>query len=219
MIFRIFVLDSVFHSWSVPMIKITDLYVLCKWENLQNRQRIKYLFSPLYLLNHVNDDVINILLLTNLSLDDLQNFSYWSHVALCNDDVIRRHFWHHKKKSHFFSMWRTWQVPSFNFFQWSGFGDTEVQCFSFFPTWLPHHKAYDIIFYHSNIPHGSWTDDENFVSIPQGVPEKRKEQNADIIRMQVCTYVCTYGTDSWAMLFALQGWANQKGTLENAHLC
>ena len=29
MIFRIFVLDSVFHSWSVPMIKITDLHVLC----------------------------------------------------------------------------------------------------------------------------------------------------------------------------------------------
>ena len=50
MIFRIFVLDSVFHSWSVPMIKITDLYVLCKWDNLQNRQCIKYLFSPLYIV-------------------------------------------------------------------------------------------------------------------------------------------------------------------------
>jgi len=29
------------------MIKIIDL--LCKWENLQNRQYIKYFFSPLYL--------------------------------------------------------------------------------------------------------------------------------------------------------------------------
>ena len=28
--------------------KITDLYMLCKSENLQNRQCIKYLFSPLY---------------------------------------------------------------------------------------------------------------------------------------------------------------------------
>jgi hypothetical protein len=40
-----FVLDSVSHSWSVPKIKMTDLYMLCKYENLQNRQCIKYLFS------------------------------------------------------------------------------------------------------------------------------------------------------------------------------
>ena len=37
------------HIWSVPMIRITDLYMLCKWENLQNRQCIKYLFSPQYM--------------------------------------------------------------------------------------------------------------------------------------------------------------------------
>ncbi len=29
--------------------KITDLFILCKWENLKNRQCIKYLFSPLYI--------------------------------------------------------------------------------------------------------------------------------------------------------------------------
>ena len=34
------------------MIKITDFYMLCKWENLQNRQCIKYLFSPLYIYIH-----------------------------------------------------------------------------------------------------------------------------------------------------------------------
>ncbi len=27
--------------------KITDLSILCKWENLKNRQCIKYLFAPL----------------------------------------------------------------------------------------------------------------------------------------------------------------------------
>jgi len=27
------------------MIKMKDFYMLCKWENLQNRQCIKYLFS------------------------------------------------------------------------------------------------------------------------------------------------------------------------------
>ncbi len=26
--------------------KITDLSILCKWENLKNRQCIKYLFAP-----------------------------------------------------------------------------------------------------------------------------------------------------------------------------
>ncbi|MEQ2295855.1 hypothetical protein AMECASPLE_018836 [Ameca splendens] len=31
------------------MIKIKDFYMLCKWENLQNQQCIKCLFSPLHL--------------------------------------------------------------------------------------------------------------------------------------------------------------------------
>ena len=85
-------------------------------------------------------------------------------------------------------------MPSFNFSPWNGFQHTEVQCFSFFPTWLPHHKAYDIIFYHSNIPHGSCTDDENLVSIRQVVPEKREEQNADMYvrTLYVCKYARTY---------------------------
>jgi len=30
------------------MIQITDFYMLCKLENLQNLQCINYLFSPLY---------------------------------------------------------------------------------------------------------------------------------------------------------------------------
>ncbi len=30
--------------------KITDLSILCKWATLQNRQCIKYLFAPLYML-------------------------------------------------------------------------------------------------------------------------------------------------------------------------
>jgi len=31
--FHINVLDSFTHSWTVPMIKMTDFYMLCKWEN------------------------------------------------------------------------------------------------------------------------------------------------------------------------------------------
>ncbi len=41
-------LDSVSHSWGVPTMKITDLSILCKWENLKNRQCIKHLFAPQY---------------------------------------------------------------------------------------------------------------------------------------------------------------------------
>ncbi len=43
-------LDSVSHRWGVPTMKITDLSILCKWENLKNWQYIKYLFAPLYVL-------------------------------------------------------------------------------------------------------------------------------------------------------------------------
>ncbi len=41
------------HSWGVPTMKITDLSILCKWENLKNRQCIKYLFSPLYIYIYI----------------------------------------------------------------------------------------------------------------------------------------------------------------------
>ncbi len=30
--------------------KMTDLSILCKWENLKSQQCIKYLFAPLYLV-------------------------------------------------------------------------------------------------------------------------------------------------------------------------
>ncbi len=35
--------------------KITDISILCKWETLKNRQCIKYLFAPLYVvkLKHI----------------------------------------------------------------------------------------------------------------------------------------------------------------------
>ncbi len=42
-----FLFYFVSHSWGVPTMKITDLSILCKWENLKNRQCIKYLFVPL----------------------------------------------------------------------------------------------------------------------------------------------------------------------------
>ncbi len=53
MIFWILFLDSVSHSWGVPTMKITDLSILCKWENLKNRQCVKYLFAPLLGLHDI----------------------------------------------------------------------------------------------------------------------------------------------------------------------
>ncbi len=48
-----FFLHSVSYSWGVPTMKITDLSILCKSENLKNRQCIKYLFAPLYTVQPV----------------------------------------------------------------------------------------------------------------------------------------------------------------------
>ncbi len=37
------------HSWGIPMMKITDLSHLFKWENLHNWWLTKYFFAPLYI--------------------------------------------------------------------------------------------------------------------------------------------------------------------------
>jgi hypothetical protein len=49
-IFWIFFPHSVYHSWSVPMMKITGLSHLFKWENLHNWWLTKYFVAPLYVL-------------------------------------------------------------------------------------------------------------------------------------------------------------------------
>ena len=43
--------NFVCHSWSVPMMKITSLSHLFKWEDLHNWWLTKYFFAPLYLLD------------------------------------------------------------------------------------------------------------------------------------------------------------------------
>ncbi len=49
MIFWIFFSYFVSHSWGIPMMKITGLSHLLKWENLHNWWLTKYFFAPLYL--------------------------------------------------------------------------------------------------------------------------------------------------------------------------
>ncbi len=41
------------HSWGVPTMKITDRSILCKWENLKNRQCIEYLFASLNMIAYL----------------------------------------------------------------------------------------------------------------------------------------------------------------------
>ena len=52
------------------------------------------------------------------------------------------------------------------------FRDTEVQSFSIFPIWLPHHMTYDVIIIIKTFYMSSRTNGENFVSIRQAVAEK-----------------------------------------------
>ncbi|CDQ56428.1 unnamed protein product [Oncorhynchus mykiss] len=77
-------LDSVSHSLSVPMIKITDLYMLCKQENLQNRQCIKYLFLPLYIHSKMTQpDMVMVVLTSSASMEQI-NWSISSCDAFLN---------------------------------------------------------------------------------------------------------------------------------------
>ncbi len=42
------------HSWGIPMMKITGLSHLFKWENLHNWWLTKYFFAPLYIYIYLN---------------------------------------------------------------------------------------------------------------------------------------------------------------------
>ena len=66
----------------------------------------------------------------------------------------------------------TCHVPSFNFFPWCSFRDTEVQIFPVFSIWLPQHVAYDVIIIIKTFYMSSRTNEENFGSIRQAVAEK-----------------------------------------------
>ena len=65
----------------------------------------------------------------------------------------------------------TSRVPSFNFFL-GAVSEIEVQRFSVFPTWLPHHMTDDIINITKTIYMRSRSSGEKFVSIQQAVAEK-----------------------------------------------
>ena len=62
-------------------------------------------------------------------------------------------------------------MPSFNFFH-GAVSEIEVQSFSIFPTWLPHHVTYELIIMIITFYMSSRSDGENFVEIRQAVAEK-----------------------------------------------
>ena len=117
---------------------------------------------------------------TILSLDDPQKFWHWSDVALyiCNYDVIMKAPMTLKKKSHSFPMKSTCSVPSFNFF-FGVVSEIEVQSFSVFPTWLPHHVTYDVIIINKTFDMSNRSDGENFVSIRQAVANRQTDRQTN----------------------------------------
>ena len=60
----------------------------------------------------------------------------------------------------------------FQFFPWCGFTDTDVQSFSVFPIWLPHHVTDDVIIINKTFHMSSRTNGENVISIWQAVAEQ-----------------------------------------------
>ena len=68
----------------------------------------------------------------------------------------------------------TFHVTSFNFIL-GAVSEIEVQSFSIFPTWLPHHMTYYIIIIIKAYHMSHRTYGENFVSIRQAVAENNKK--------------------------------------------
>ncbi len=78
MIFWIYFSYFVSHSWGIPMMKITLLSHLFKWENLHNWWLTKYFFAPLYIYikkTHIHslDTLLGTLASTGLDPFCLQN--------------------------------------------------------------------------------------------------------------------------------------------------
>ena len=104
----------------------------------------------------------------------LKIFLYLSDVAfcVCNDDVI----------NHTYFPLGVLERCQVSILPWRGFRDTEVQRFSFFPTWLPNHMTYDVIIIIKTFFRNRCTYDENFVSIGYAVAEKTEKTRKRAIR-------------------------------------
>ncbi len=85
MIFWIYFSYFVYHSWVIPMMKITGLSHLFKWENLHNWWLTKYFFAPLYVI------CINVCIITISR--EIINIIVWpylvcsSAVKMCQDEL------------------------------------------------------------------------------------------------------------------------------------
>ena len=88
-------------------------------------------------------------------------------VILIRCSILHLQLWRHKKIT-LIPHEEDLLCAKFQFFPWCGFRDTDVQSFTVFPTWLPHHMTYDVIiiktFYMRSRSSG-----ENFISIRQAV--------------------------------------------------
>jgi len=96
-----------------------------------------------------------------LSRCSVLHLQFWRHNE-GTYDVIKNHIPHEEYLP----------CAKFQFFLWCGFRDTEVQRFSIFPTWLPHHVTYDVIVMNKTFYMSSRSYGGNFSSIRQMVVER-----------------------------------------------
>ena len=75
-------------------------------------------------------------------------------------------------KTHIYSPWRVLAMCQVSHFFLGVASKIEVQSFSVFPTWLPHHVTYDVIIINKTFHMRSRSDGEKFVSIKRAVSAK-----------------------------------------------
>jgi len=100
----------------------------------ESLKKIVFTFKPRWQPDHVTDDIIN-LTLDSHPWSGVWSFRFWFNFWLeynFTDDVIDD------------AMGRWWHVTSFNLFLLDGFGEEDVQFFSFHTILLPYPVMYDI---------------------------------------------------------------------------
>ena len=98
------------HSWSVPMMKITGLSHIFKWENLHNWWLTKNFFAPLYMkINAVDSERVFIAeFITGPSLYCQSKYCILFHQGSKRTDAFSMLYWNPQ----LFMLWpQQWHVP------------------------------------------------------------------------------------------------------------
>ncbi len=104
----------VFHSWGIPMMKITGLSHLFKWENLHNWWLTKYFFAPLYIYIYIYAySILECNGTRTAVVDKVHRSSTWVKVQI---RIIK--YYSSKSKSTAFWILLKWKYKSTKFFMY-----------------------------------------------------------------------------------------------------